>query len=224
MTINAIKLPVSLLSKVLFGYTRATKALIPNGKPDFIDVLTGFDYSGDKDKEIEKADAFLVYALTNREFLQTKVEEFLAIHANNDVSLQSLNDYFTDVYLDSAIDAAVENVEGGYEEYKTSVLENEKEYIWDECHSIDIAQQIMYLFEHLEGAVDCGIMSEDEFATVLSAAQNESFFTRLFEYAVKLERFDVTNIQTTADEVIGYCQMVEVKIDDFGSLIGSARG
>jgi len=219
MTINVINLPATLLSKVLFGYTRATKSLIPGKKPDFLDVLTGFDYNGPKDEETAKVDAFLIYALANREFLQAKEKEFLALHAKNEVSLQGLNDYFADVYLDSAIDTAIENVENGYEEYKARVLENEKEFIWDEAHSIDIAQSIMYLFENLEGVADSGIVSEEEFAAILSGAQNENFFTRLFEYAVKLEKFDVTNTQTTADEVIEYCKMVEVTTDDLAGFI-----
>lgn len=221
INISAADLPVSLLNGTIFGYARATKALIPGGRPDFVDVLSGFDYDAPQDAETEKAQAFLAYALMNREFLQAKEAEFLRLHAANGLLLPSMDKYFEETYLDKATDDAIENVTQRYEEYKAVVLENEKEYIWDEAHRIDLAQQIMYFFDSLEQVVKSGILSEEEFVTVVSSAQSEEFFDRILEFAIESESFDVSNVRTTADEVVAYCKTIEVTPDQLDQVIGN---
>lgn len=210
MNMTTANLPVSLLQRLILDYTRETKSAIPDGRPDFVDVLSGLDAGKSRGEEAQQAEIHITYALINRAFLASRESRFLQFHAENGIVLPSLDEYFSNTFWDKVTDEAIENVAEGFNEYKDRMFAREKQGLWDEAHYIDIAQQIMHFFECLESSVH---LSDDERVVVVSSALSQEFFKNIFELAGQSGDFNVANLQTTTDEVVAFCSSKEVTVE-----------
>jgi hypothetical protein len=202
-------LPPALLQKSLFAYTRATKAMIPGGRPDFVDYLSDYDYSqpGETQKtKICKAIAG-VMSFQNRSKLFSADARFYQLHNNNGVELPSLNEFIGFGYLNQVGEQMIASVRDAYLAYKNDLMSKGKEALWNNARYIDIATKIYFFFIRFPSTT---ALNAEERLEVLSAALHKNFFSGILDYAKARQCFDVSSINMTAQEVLLYCKRIEL--------------
>lgn len=204
-----------MLHTVILQYTLATKKLIPGGRPDLVDRLSGYDYSKPEEDQREMVEQAVVKACLSPEILFSEEARFIQFYANKGITLPTIDEFVQDTFMPEMVTKAMNNVfegNGGFNAYKADTLALSKEEIWDRAYSIDLANQIAYFFETIE---ENSYLSESEYASVINIARTENFFSNIFEFAQNRTDFNTSDLYESTKSIVAYCELVELTPEDF---------